>query len=320
MDTRQGMKNKMDTSKTPLFPKRVFLLSIGVLFNVGLVSCEAAPVETKVSKPASQTISLPEKPGPTNTGPKDKTILKPIAGLTITKDDTVLENVHITGPINVKANNVTIRNFYLDAKDAPYGIRANFEKTGLKFEQGEIVNYSSAAVFGAGFTAIALNVHESGGDGFKVQGKGGPTLIERCWIHHIGKKEGAHADGNQTIGGSDITFRHNFFDLPHDVPAPYKSNACFILQTKTGPITNFLIDSNWLNGGGWTIYAPAKDGTNIQIINNKFGRDYRFGLIVGKDATTFTGNVWEDTGEPLQFNARGNVINPNHKKSVKVVN
>lgn len=34
------------------------------------------------------------------------------------------------------------------------------------------------------------------------------------------------------------------------------------------------------------------------MTNNKFGRDFRFGIMVGTP-TAFTGNVWEDIGEPV---------------------
>lgn len=300
--------------------KQLSFLHCGVLLTSVVTSqllitgCNAAPTPQTSTDPATNNVA---KPGPTNTGPKNKAALKPINGMTVIQDSTVLENVAITGMVTIKANNVTIRNFLLDAKEAHYGIRATNGNTGLRFEDGEIINFASAGILGNGFTATALNIHESGGDGVKVQGAGGPSLVERCWIHHLGKKEGAHADGNQTIGGQDITFRHNFIDMPADPPPPYKANANFILQTKTGPISNFLAESNWLNGGGWTIYAPTKNGTNIRFINNKFGRDYKYGIITGKEHITFTGNVWEDTGEPIEFNERGLAINPHFKKATK---
>jgi hypothetical protein len=240
-----------------------------------------------------------EKPGLTNTGPTDPSALKPISGMVITKDGTVLENVRIAGQVTVKANNVTIRNFILDAGGSHYGIQVVAGSTGAKFEHGELINANSALIIGTGFTATALNIHESGADGFKVQGPGGPTVVERCWIHHIGKNPGAHADGNQSIGVNDVTFRYNYFDLPCTAPEPYKENACFILQTKNGPVTNFTIDQNWLNGGGWSLYIPAQ-AESIRVTNNKFGRDFRFGIMSGRPAE-FNGNVWEDNGKPVEL-------------------
>lgn len=273
------------------------LLTLVMLALVSL-NARADNAATNAAPASSAPEAKIEKPGPTNTGPTDPGKLKPMASPTITQDGTVLENVALTGTVLVLANNVTIRNFTLDANGGFYGISALKQKTGLVFEHGEIINYKSAAIVGNGFTATALNIHESDGDGIKAQGPGGgPTLVQQCWIHHIGKALGAHADGDQTVGGHDITFRYNFMDLPYTTPAPYKENSCFILQTKTGPVTNFVIDHNWLNGGGWSIYVPKEENT-VQVTNNKFGRDFHYGILDGKPSV-FTGNVWEDTGAPV---------------------
>jgi hypothetical protein len=267
---------------------------VWVLFAlVALVSAPAWSADP--AAPATQEVV--EKPGPTNTGPTDAKILKEISGTTITKEGTVLENVHIKGSVVIKANNVTLRNFILDANGGHYGIQANFGHTGGKFEHGEIINVNSAAIYGTGFTATALNIHESGADGLKIQGKGGPTVVEKSWIHHIGKNEGAHADGNQSVGVDNVIFRYNHFDLPITTPAPYKQNACFILQDKGTPVTNFTIENNWLNGGGWCMYFP-QNSESIKVLNNKFGRDFRFGIMSGRPGE-FTGNIWEDNGEPV---------------------
>ena len=269
---------------------KISFLTLALFASSLAIGAEPAP-DAKVA-----TI---EKPGPTNTGPTDATNLQEVSGSIITEDGTVLENVRIKGQVTINANNVTIRNFILDANGAVYGIRATNKNTGIRIEHGELLNASSALIYGNGFTAVALNIHESGADGLKVQGEGGPTVVERCWIHHIGKNPEAHADGNQSIGAADVVFRYNHFDLPITTPAPYKQNACFILQTKTGAIKNFVIDHNWLNGGGWMIYIPKENFEDIHVTNNKFGRDFRFGVMNGRP-TTFEGNVWEDNGEPVE--------------------
>ena len=153
-----------------------------------------------------------------------------------------------------------------------------------------------------------------GADGFKCESN---NLVEGCWIHHIGINDGAHADGNQTRVGSNITFRGNFFDLPHPwspngPPPPYKSNACSINQAEIADIVNLVMDSNWINGGGYSVYFEAQNKTGQQyncdsckLINNRFGRDYVYGpLVVTGNVTNLTvdGNVWDDTGELMSIN------------------
>ncbi len=241
---------------------------------------------------------LIEKPGPSNTGPYDVSILQPSGSITVREDGAVLENLDVTGRIKIEAHDVTIRNFRIDATGTSYGVLTNQGYTGLLLADGEIFNMNSAAVLGTGFTALRLNIHDSGGDGFKVQGGTEPTLVAYSWIHHLGKNKGAHADGNQSRSGANITFSFNHCDMPITDPAPYKSNACFILQTAEGPLDHFTISNNWLNGGNYTIYC---DGTNLRVTGNQFGRDYRFGIKngCGSEDTYWAGNVWEDSGEVI---------------------
>lgn len=148
---------------------------------------------------------------------------------------------------------------------------------------------------GMGFIARRLNIHDSGGDGVKVQGTGGPVKFLNSYIHRLGKEADAHADGNQTIGGSEIAFCYNNIGMPVSGTAnypgdPYKSNAAFILNS--GDIDNFLIGYNWLNGGNYTIYGEP----GVYVMYNFFGRDYRYGIKAG-EFSVWSNNVWGDTGE-----------------------
>ena len=47
-----------------------------------------------------------------------------------------------------------------------------------------------------------------------------------------------------------------------------------------------------------SLYIP-KDGENIRVTNNKFGKNFRFGIMAGTP-TEFAGNVWEDNGKPVE--------------------
>jgi hypothetical protein len=166
----------------------------------------------------------------------------------------------------------------------------------------------SAGILGYGVTARRLYVHDSGGDALKIAG--GPSLVEYCFIEKVGKSADAHADGNQTRGGSNITFRYNniympFQGTPNSPGAPYKSNAAFMLELG---ISNFVIENNWLNGGTYTIYCPSPEKGGVYIRNNIFGRD-NGGWSEGKDeyrlragnCAEWSGNRWEDTGELTVF-------------------
>ncbi|PKP19524.1 MAG: hypothetical protein CVU04_05770 [Bacteroidetes bacterium HGW-Bacteroidetes-20] len=235
------------------------------------------------------------KPDATNTGPT--TTLSNYTGpMTIIENNTIIENVIITGSLRIEADNVRLANFKIDANKAPYGISIEDGHKGIRIEDGEIYNMASAAILGMGFHAKRLNIHDSDGDGIKAQGSGGEVIVELCFIHKLGKGEGAHADGNQTRGGANIAFRYNNIYMP--VPgsaefpgAPYKSNAAFILQLE---ISNFIIEHNWLDGGNYTIYSHQ----GAYVRNNKFGRNYLYGITVDGPSAQWSGNVWQDTGLP----------------------
>lgn len=248
-----------------------------------------------------------QRPGPYNTGPSKPAALLPSGSIVANQDGQVIENVEVTGSIRIEANNVTVRNFRVNGSGSHYGVQTGFDFTGTVLEDGEILNVSSACIFGKGFTARRLNLHESGGDGVKTRGD---VLVEACWIHHLGSNPGAHADGNQTRVGDRIVFRDNNIDMPVSTSPNgepgYLSNAALIIQDSLGTIDDFLIEGNWLNGGNYTVFITPNHPsgiTNLRVLNNRFGRDYRYGPFqTGGIPMIVSGNVWDDTGELLDAN------------------
>lgn len=243
------------------------------------------------------------KPGPTNTGPTNPERLVKTNTFTVTKDGAVIENVDVTGYINIKASNVTIRNFRVTAaRDTYYPIRIFDGFTNVVLEDGEI-NGSGVAlanILGVNYTARRLNIHHSGADGLKGISN---TNVEKCWIHHLGMMLGAHADGIQISRGSNFRIVGNNFDMPIDEPGTL-SNATVFIKPDLGNIENVLIDGNWLNGGNYTIYSVdlvslgvVKNTTkNVVITNNRFGRKYKYGIKNVKPDTVWKDNVWDDDG------------------------
>ena len=253
--------------------------------------------------------SDPDQPWAHNTGPTNRDVLKPMSGAHITVNGTVLEDFSMDGQLRIDADNVTVRNCHIKCgtglSGGSYCLLVEGGVRNFTIEDCEIEGAISAPVFSkSSMTGRRLHIHDSGGDGMKIEG-GGPTLIESSFIEKLGMGAAAHADGVQTRGGSNITFRYNNIWMPHpgtpNYPGePYKSNAAFILQLGT---TNFTIDQNWLNGGGYTIYCSAS-GTMF-VTNNRFGRenarwvDDREGARIRTGTcTTWQGNVWDDTGQP----------------------
>lgn len=244
------------------------------------------------------------KPSALNTGPSGT--LRSVPGGTINQTwlDTnnsgskLIEDVEFSGAITVVIDGVTIRNFSLDS-GATYGIRCSDSAAfDLLLEDGEITGTQSAAVYGRDFTARRLQIHGVGTDAFKPMSD---ALIESCWMYQIGSISGSHADGVQMVSGDNVTIRANFFDMLYNEPG-YQNSQCIIVQTNNDTVDNILIEDNWIDGGGYSVQIRDKgngfgDPTNVRIINNKFGRDYQFGLWLTDGDVVFSGNIWEDTEE-----------------------
>ncbi|WP_219007588.1 T9SS type A sorting domain-containing protein [Aquimarina litoralis] len=237
-----------------------------------------------------------QKPSPDNTGTTG-TLTEYTGATTITQDGTTLENYSINGTLNIRANNVTIKNCLI-ATSGIYGIRANYGHTGLLVENCEIKDMQSAAILGDNFTARNCNIWNSGGDGIKP---GNNFLIEGCYFQKLGYKEDAHADGIQMVAGGNGIIRGNTFDMPYDVQG-YRNSQCIIILTNNASIDNILIENNWIDGGGYSVQVRDKGNghgipTNVDIKNNLLGRNHQFGTHVLDEGVVWSCNRWEDTNE-----------------------
>ncbi|OJJ18887.1 hypothetical protein BKI52_25295 [marine bacterium AO1-C] len=303
----------MTYRKTSRLSVLVFLLAL--IFS----SCQTNNVDPF----KTDLISYQEIPGLTNTGPIQFDILTKRGSLTIdskwegpgsgTKEDPfIVENVDISGVLKIKVSNVIVRNFRVKS-NSTYPVQAHFKKTSnILLENGEVIGgvRSSATIIAKnGVTLRKLNLHETGGDGVKVQGSN--FTMENCWIHHIGLADGAHADGVQgTVRGSNKrwknhVYRGNFFDMAvNKLTGDYSSNATILLHSKGegAGIDGVLIENNWLIGGNFSL-PLGKGIKGTKILNNKFGHrgvEVRFGNLRLKETPDLVeGNVYYDTEEPI---------------------
>jgi hypothetical protein len=240
------------------------------------------------------------KPSITTTGANNLYTATPAAlvpgeGMTIRVDGTVIENVTLTGPITVEADNVTIRNFKINTTSF-YGINASKGAKNLLIEDGEIQNATSSGLYGGNLIARRLYIHNVGADAIKLTEN---ATVETSFITDVGFVDGAHADGIQMVAGSNVLVQGNNFHMPYNDP-DYINSQVMILQTNNAAVDNIQMVNNWFNGGGYSIQIRERNygtPTNMKLINNRFGRDFQFGpWIIDGDGTELSGNVWEDTG------------------------
>jgi hypothetical protein len=246
----------------------------------------------------------PDRPWAHNTGPKDANALVPSGALTLSSPG-VYENLDITGDIYITSSNVTVRNFRVNASGIQRGVWIEPGLSDIVLEDGEIFGMTSIGIYGIGYTARRLHIHDSGGDALRPEGSpgAGPTLVEYCFVERMGLSPSAHADAlqvsNVSEGSYNVTLQFNNFYMPAPGTPGHpgdtsKASAVIFLEK---PVTNYVIQNNWLDGGGYTIYCGGNTG-GVLWRDNVFGHDYSFGAVTGT-CQNWSGNVWEDTGAPL---------------------
>jgi hypothetical protein len=227
-----------------------------------------------------------------NVGPSNAALLQQSGPITITTPGQVVENINVSGTITVAANNVTLRNFRAQ------NVLQQSGNGGLLMEDGEIyggAGYTGDGMDWANYTMRRMNVHNTF-DGVKAHGN---VLIESSWIHDLNEFKGAqygaggysHNDGVQVSAGSNITIRGSRLERTG-------FNSAIFVDSDQGPISNVLIENNYLDGGGFTLYSIQSRSapqfgvpTNVVVQNNVFGSDHLFDYAELGGGATWTNNT-----------------------------
>ena len=246
--------------------------------------------------PTSPT-AAPTRPGSATTGPTgDPASLRRMTTSEVEalmQPGAVIENVEITGGnLDVVADGVTLRNFRLDADGAPYGIRSIQGRTGFVAEDGEILDTSSAGFYGGDATFRRLDVHDSDNAAFKLLTG---VTVEDSWWHHLGRGGSGIGVQLEDGNGGTHTIRRNHCELPADVPAPYNSDSCLLVNADA-PWT-VVVEGNWLDGGNRST-VDCGGAAGVDVRGNRIGRRW-VGEVPIMRCPTASGNVWADTGAPV---------------------
>ncbi|MDH3469948.1 MAG: right-handed parallel beta-helix repeat-containing protein [Acidimicrobiia bacterium] len=239
----------------------------------------------------------------TEAGLSDPSLLRYSEGsLTITEPGTVIENEEIYGRLTIEAPGVIIRNSWIYTEGfwtiwAPAGF--------LTIENSEIGHPDHLNERGIGGDNIVMRfveIHHVE-DGVKI---GSNSTYEGLYIHDLkAPRPDAHTDAIQDDGGAhDSVVRGSYIES--EIPG---GTSAILIKSDFGLGHDITIENNYLNGGGYTIHVRdggEGDPYNIIIRNNRFGRDYFYGLFASdnNDNVTLEGNVWDDTGELLDINTQ----------------
>lgn len=238
-------------------------------------------------------------PDETTTGVPPGTELTPSGSIEVTQDGAVIEDIEVTGGIQVAANDVTIRRTLVRGIGL-YPVQLMGGYRGLVVEDSEIVgpDSDSAAVCCSNYTLRRVDIHDVP-EGPRMNGD--VTIVD-SYIHHLVPDPEGHQDTLQSTKGSGIVVRGNNLQA-FNPDNGYLMNSTYQFGTTQGPLTDVLFEGNLLNGGNYTINGGGggtEDGA-ATFRNNYFGRDHRYGPAanLGVNVSFDDTNVWLDTREPV---------------------
>jgi hypothetical protein len=240
-------------------------------------------------------------PDAANCGVPSGTALINSGTLTVTQEGTVIEGKDISGKLDIRANNVTIRRCKIRAADHQV-INIWEGRTGTRVEDCEIDGTGQGpagqhGIAGAG-RFLRNNIHHVV-NGINIEGSN--SLVEGNYIHDLLAGGGdPHYDGIQISGGlNNVTVRNN--------TVFGRDTSCVFIVNDFGAIDNVLVENNKLigqNDAAYTIYVVEKQGnpaqiTNVTIRNNVLGRGWAGYASIERTEPTWTNNTDFVTGASI---------------------
>jgi hypothetical protein len=263
-------------------------------FRVGTTAGDPPPAPEPAPDDAT-------RPGPTNTGVPEGTVLARSGSITVTQPGAVLDSLDISGSVTIKAPNVVIRRSKIHGSGTGLGVRVI--SGSVSIVDSEIYNFQVGIAY-SNWTARRVDIRSMTADGVKLSDN---STLEDSYIHHLTPSSGSHADGAQleSAGAENVVVRGNTIDLANPgVSSGYGGNSAILLQPDLGELGTggILVEDNYLNGGNYTLYLTPSSGKELKDVTiraNRFGRVFRYGPRLVKTPVTWTGNVWDDTGNLL---------------------
>jgi hypothetical protein len=223
------------------------------------------------------------QPNADNTGVPAGTVLTVYNGdLTITTAGATYSGLDIHGYLRIQAPNVTVKNSIIrgGTGNNGLGIVSDVSNTATNFllEDSEVVPQYPVVnlddVKGWNYTLLRDNIHGSV-DGLKMYGDN--ATVQDSYIHDLvtyahdpAQNNGpSHSDGVQILSGTNLKVIGNTI-----VGQP---NSSVIITQDNGPVSNVLIDGNWLSAQGTQQVAtikllnkPLASLSGITVTNNIF--------------------------------------------------
>ncbi len=234
----------------------------------------------------------------------------PRGWLQVTGDGAVIENLEVSGSINVAADDVTVRNTVILATGETWGI--GLQHTKAATISGNTIGTADGSprllvgikdVYGdSATTTVTRNDIAGTSTGVQI----GSGVIRDNYIHDLAMVPGDHVNGITSPGSSRLlVIAHNTILNRFD-----QTDAIGLFQD-FGVEANRRVADNLLAGGGYTVYGGGGNhgvAHDITIVGNRFSRLYfpaggSYGPVADFDAdgpgNLWADNIWDDDGSPV---------------------
>ena len=262
----------------------------------------AVPAPTPT--PAPTTPAASGWPSASTTGVPAGTSLTKSGALNITTPGTVLDGRDISGGVQVRAANVTIKNSKVTGR-----IEVFQGSTNTMIQRVEIIGPGVSSpdsdrpgIASYDFTCDGCNIHGWGKGVYADQN----VVIKNSWIHDLPVfgdpgNGGSHNEPILAIGAKNLTIVGNRLDAG----TQGNFSAALALYSQGSQTQNALVQGNLFNGGGYCLYAGSDAdivASNVDIIGNTFGTELRpkcggYGAATAYNpgnGNSWSGNVWQN--------------------------
>lgn len=289
----------------------------------------APPLSTPSTSTPTGCVKAPSRcgyPDATSTGVRDRTTLRsvpqditsgpgwtwdPRGWLQVTSDGAVVENLTVSGSIDVTGKNVTVRNNVILVSGESWAVA-------LRHTTNATVSGNTIGAPGltprllvgikdiyADAQGTTVSANDIAGTSTGIQM--GSGLVRDNYIHDLGMVEGDHVNGITSNGSTQrLVIQHN------TVLNQFEQTDAIGLFQDFGIEADRLITGNLLAGGGYTIYGGdnRRFGVthDIQIVGNRFSKVYfatggSFGPLASFDSqgagNILSGNIWDEDASPV---------------------
>jgi hypothetical protein len=187
-------------------------------------------------------------------------------GLGTTAPNQIIQNLRITGRVQIYHPGVIIRNCEIIGNEPYYTVFANDTDVnpttggvtlenctirGVTNPDGTIVQNGPAGVLKMVYRCNVYNV--SNGISNWAAGK-----VINCYVHDLSAEPDAHDDGLENGGVSGVEYLYCKV-----VTSPVTATAAVNITSYWGPITSGLVQGCYLEGGQYTLYATVGAPGNI---------------------------------------------------------